>query len=93
MVDEEYIRECYGCVCSFEEKMSLFYAGVMTRLKQNNNRVINKFNETVETGELETKMDVGEMSTARSMLKCKAHREEIVAVNYIYFRDVLLSNY
>ena len=91
MVENEAVKQCNGCICSFHEKTVLYYPVVISKLMGNNDAVIKKFEETVEiTPELYNFQDV---VNARNMMKCKAHREQLCIDNRIFFKDIILKHF
>ena len=89
MVEAESVKQCNGCNCSFDEKVSLFLPGVMMKLMSNNDEVIKRFEDCIEiTPDL---YDVQDVINARNMLKCRAHRDQICIDNRIFFKEMILK--
>ena len=90
---EESCKECNGCLCSYEEKIELFYRSSLSKLMTNNDEVIAKFKTSISTldGEtLDTIFPLSDVINAENMLKCNVHREKFCTDNVVFFKEKLL---
>ena len=90
---EESCKECNGCLCSYEEKIELFYRSSLSKLMTNNDEVIAKFKTSISTldGEtLDTIFPLNDVINAENMLKCNVHREKFCTDNVVFFKEKLL---
>ena len=86
MIEAESIKRCNKCNCSFDEKVTLFFPGVMVKLMNNNDEVIKKFEDCIEINE--KLYDIHDVINARNMLKCSIHRDQICNDNRVFFKEM-----
>ena len=87
MIETKAVKECNGCICSYEEKVDLFYRSCITDLMSSNDDVIERFNDRLKD---DVKYPPNDVLNAQNMLKCGIHRENFVQLNYVYFKEELL---
>ena len=87
MVETKAVKECNGCVCSYEERVELFYKPCVVELMSCNDAVIERFNDSIKS---DVKYPPNDVLNAQNMLKCSIHRENFVQLNYVYFKEELL---
>ena len=88
MIEDCSSKECNGCICSYEEKIELFYKSSLSKLMGCNDDVIKKFNESIST--MENIYPLNDVLNAENMLKCSLHRNKFCTDNIIYFKEKLL---
>ena len=88
MIEDCSSKECNGCICSYEEKIELFYKSSLSKLMVCNDDVIKKFNESIST--MENIYPLNDVLNAENMLKCSLHRDKFCTDNIIYFKEKLL---
>ena len=88
MVETKAIKECNGCICSYEERVDLFYKPCVAKLMICNDDVIKRFNECITLAE--NTYPLNDVLNAENMLKCSVHRDKICTDNYVYFKEELL---
>ena len=88
MIEDCSSKECNGCICSYEEKVELFYKSSLSKLMVCNDDVIKKFNESIST--MENIYPLNDVLNAENMLKCSLHRDKFCTDNIIYFKEKLL---
>ena len=88
MIEDRSSKECNGCICSYEEKIELFYKSSLSKLMVCNDDVIKKFNESIST--MENIYPLNDVLNAENMLKCSLHRNKFCTDNIIYFKEKLL---
>ena len=89
MVESESKTRCNGCVCSFAEKMELFFTTVMVKLMSNNDEVLKRFDSAVEANVAVYNKD--DVENARKMLRCGVHRNNFCKGNQLFFKDTILK--
>ena len=87
MIETKAVKECNGCICSYEERVELFYKPCVVELMSSNDGVIERFNDSVKD---DVKYPPNDVLNAQNMLKCSIHRENFVQLNYVYFKEELL---
>ena len=87
MIETKAVKECNGCVCSYEERVGLFYKSSVVELMSCNDAVIERFNDSIKA---DVKYPPNDVLNAQNMLKCSIHRENFVQLNFDYFKEELL---
>ena len=91
MVEAESVKQCNDCICSFDEKVSLFLPKVLVKLMINNDEVIKRFEECIEiTPEI---YEIQDVLNARNMLKCSIHRDQFCTDNRLFFKETILNHF
>ena len=88
MIETKAVKECNGCICSYEERVGLFYKPCIIDLMSSNDDVIKRFNDSIKDNDV--KYQPNDVLNAQNMLKCKIHRENFVRENFVYFKEELL---
>ena len=89
MIEDRSTKECNGCICSYEEKIDLFYKSSISKLMVCNDDVIKRFNTCISTlGD--NIYPLNDVLNAENMLKCSLHRDKFCTDNYVYFKEKLL---
>ena len=88
MIEDCSSKECNGCICSYEEKVELFYKSSLSKLMVCNDDVIKRFNESISL--MENIYPLNDVLNAENMLKCSLHRDKFCTDNIIYFKEKLL---
>ena len=89
MINAESEKRCNGCSCSFDEKIDLFFTGVMVKLMNNNDEVVKRFNDNIEANPV--LYNLFDVINARKMLKCNVHREKFCKDNQFFFKESILK--
>ena len=87
MIETKAVKECNGCVCSYEERVELFYKPCVVELMSCNDDVIERFNDRLKD---DVKYPPNDVLNAKNMLKCNIHRDSFVQLNFVYFKEELL---
>ena len=87
MIETKAVKECNGCVCSYEERVELFYKPCVVELMSRNDVVIERFNDSIKSDE---KYPLNDVLNAENMLKCHIHRDSLCQLNFVYFKEELL---
>ena len=87
MIETKAVKECDGCICSYEERVDLFYRPCIMELMSCNDGVIKRFNDSIKSDE---KYPLNDVLNAENMLKCNIHRDSFVQLNFVYFKEELL---
>ena len=88
MIETKAVKECDGCICSYEERVDLFYKPCILELMECNDGVIKRFNDSIESGG--EKYPLNDVLNAENMLKCRTHRDKLCHDNFVYFKEELL---
>ena len=88
MIETKAVKECHGCICSYEERVELFYKPCVVELMSCNDAVIERFNDSIKAADV--KYHPNDVLNAQNMLNCSIHRENFVQLNYVYFKEELL---
>ena len=87
MIETKAVKECNGCICSYEERVDLFYKPCIIELMSSNDDVIKRFNDSIKSDE---KYPLNDVLNAENMLKCSIHRDSFCQLNFVYFKKELL---
>ena len=88
MIETKAVKECDGCICSYKERVDLFYKPCILELMECNDGVIKRFNDSIESGG--EKYPFNDVLNAENMLKCRVHRDKLCQDNFVYFKEELL---
>ena len=87
MIESEAFQQCNRCICSYNEKVELYFQPVFMKLMDNNDEVIKQFEECIAINKDD--YDIHDVLNARNMLRCKSHREFFCINNRRYFNEML----